>query len=55
MISTTPEEDKILDVFEGVLNTRSLLFSQRHRLRVWAVRGVQFWFKERSPEVVEFT
>jgi len=52
---TTEEEDEMLDNFEAVIEGRKLCFSQRHRLRWWAVRAVRFWIQEKKPVKVEFT
>lgn len=52
---TTEEEDVILDKFEAIMEKRKLVFSQRHRLRWWAVVAVRFWIQKNKPIKVQFT
>lgn len=47
--------DNMMDKFEDKLRVADFLFSQRHRLRWWAVRGIKFWIKENRGEKIEFT
>ena len=47
--------DRIMDKYEKKLNGSGLWFSQRHRLRWWAVRAIKFWIQQNKREKVEFT
>jgi hypothetical protein len=51
---TTDEEDEMLDKFEGIMEERKLAFSQRHRLRWWAMVAIRFWIRETKPVKVQF-
>jgi hypothetical protein len=52
---TSKKGEQILDILEEKMKCSSLIFSQRHRLRWWAARGVIAMEKQEKREVVQFT
>jgi hypothetical protein len=47
--------EKMMDNVERNIDGRGLIFSQRHRIRWWAAKGLRFWIKQNAPERIEFT
>lgn len=52
---TSKEGEEILDILEDKMECSNLIFSQRHRLRWWAARGVIAMEKFKAKEKVNFT